>query len=222
MIATTYAGVLSEQGRHRQALAIYRDAVRTWPADTMLFHDLAVAAQRAGLRDEAARAERAAIALDSKNAAAHNGLGLLLVDANRIDEAKQAFELAVAADSSSAEYLANLGNAKRASGDRTGAEAAYRSALNVRPWCGQRAERPGGPAGRDRPGTRRHSLPGARDRLGREPLGGPPEPRDRPPDRRQPRCRGGGVSRGAGRGAPRSSRERQAAAELLASLNRKD
>ena len=96
---------MSEQGRHRQALAIYRGAVRTRPDDTMLFHDLAVAAQRAGLREEAERAERAAIALDSKNAAAHNGLGLLLIDANRVTEAMEAFELAVAADRSSAEYL---------------------------------------------------------------------------------------------------------------------
>jgi tetratricopeptide (TPR) repeat protein len=129
VIAATYASALSGQGRHRQALAIYRKAVRSWPGDSMLFHDLAVAAQRAGLRDEAMRAERASLALDPRNGAAHNGLGLLLIEANRVDEAKQAFTLAAAADSSSAEYLANLGNARRATGDRAGAEAAYRSAL---------------------------------------------------------------------------------------------
>ena len=129
LIAATYANALSTQGRHREALAIYRNAVRSWPGDSMLFHDLAVAAQRAGLGGEAARAEQAAIALDAKNGAAHNGLGLLHVEANRVVEARQAFERAVAADPSSAEYLTNLGNAKRASGDRAGAEAAYRSAL---------------------------------------------------------------------------------------------
>jgi Flp pilus assembly protein TadD len=129
LIAATYANALSTQGRHREALAIYRNAVRSWPGDSMLFHDLAVAAQRAGLGGEAARAEQAAVALDAKNGAAHNGLGLLHVEANRVVEARQAFERAVAADASSAEYLANLGNAKRASGDRAGAEAAYRSAL---------------------------------------------------------------------------------------------
>jgi Flp pilus assembly protein TadD len=129
VIAATYAKALSEEGRHREALAVYRRAIRMWTSDSMLFHDLAVAAQRAGLGGEAARAEQAAIALDAKNGAAHNGLGLLLVEANRVDEARQAFERAVAADPSSAEYLTNLGNAKRASGDRAGAEAAYRSAL---------------------------------------------------------------------------------------------
>jgi choline-sulfatase len=129
VITTTYARTLSEEGRHREALAIYRNAVRQWPRDSMLFHDLAVAAQRAGLSDEAARAEQAAIALDPGNGAAHNGLGLLLVESDRTGEATQAFERAAAADPSSAEYLSNLGNARRASGDRTGAEAAYRSAL---------------------------------------------------------------------------------------------
>ena len=129
VIASTYAKALSDGGRHREALAIYRRAVETWSGDSMLFHDLAVAAQRAGQRDEAARAEQAAIALDPNSGAAHNGLGLLLIEAGRVGEARQAFERAVAADASSAEYLANLGNATRASGDRAGAEAAYRSAL---------------------------------------------------------------------------------------------
>jgi arylsulfatase A-like enzyme/Flp pilus assembly protein TadD len=133
VVATTYASALSAQGRHREALAIYRRAVETWPGDSMLFHDLAVAAGRAGLRAEAARAEQAAIALDPKNAAAHNGLGLLLVEDGRADDARQSFERATAADPSSAEYLANLGNARRASNDRAGAETAYRAAIAADP-----------------------------------------------------------------------------------------
>jgi arylsulfatase A-like enzyme/Flp pilus assembly protein TadD len=133
VIATTYANALTAQGRHREALAIYRRAVAEWPGDTMLFHDLAVAAQRAGLHDEAARAEQAAIALDPKNAAAHNGLGLMLIEQGRAGEAAQAFERASAADPSSAEYLANLGNARRAVNDARGAEAAYRAAIAADP-----------------------------------------------------------------------------------------
>ena len=69
------------------------------------------------------------MALDPQNGAAHNGLGLLLVEDNRLDDARRAFERAVAADTSSVEYMVNLGNAKRASGNRSGAETAYRSAL---------------------------------------------------------------------------------------------
>jgi Flp pilus assembly protein TadD len=56
---------------------------------------------------------------------------LLLIEDNRFDDARRAFERAVAADTSSVEYVVNLGNAKRASGDRSGAETAYRSALEL-------------------------------------------------------------------------------------------
>ena len=221
VIAATYARALSEQGRHRQALAIYRSAVRTWPDDSMLFHDLAVAAQRAGLRDEAARAERAAIALDSKNAAAHNGLGLLLIDEDRVSEAKQAFELAVAADSSSAEYLANLGNAKRASGDRTGAEAAYRSALNADPGAANALNGLGVllvETGRARdaiPFLERAAASDATLWEARLNLGIAHQTAGNLDAAAK-------AYRAVFAGAPRSSRERQAAAELLASLTRKD
>ena len=133
VVATTFANALTAQGRHREALAIYRRAVAEWPGDSMLFHDLAVAAGRAGLADEAARAEQAAITLDPKNAAAHNGLGLLLIEQGRAGEAAQAFERASAADPSSAEYLANLGNARRAVNDARGAEVAYRAAIAADP-----------------------------------------------------------------------------------------
>jgi len=221
VIAATYARALSEQGRHRQALAIYRSAVRTWPDDSMLFHDLAVAAQRAGFRDEATRAERAAIALDSRNGAAHNGLGLLLVDANRIDEARQAFELAAAADSSSAEYLSNLGNAKRALGDRTGAEAAYRSALNADPGAADALNGLG--VLLVETGRAREAIP----LLERATASGV--------DLWEARLNLGIAHQTAGNldaaadayrtllaAAPRSSRERRAAAELLASLTRRD
>ena len=220
VIAATYASALSEQGRHRQALAIYRSAVRRWPDDSMLFHDLAAAAQRAGLRDEAARAERAAIALDPRNAAAHNGLGLLLVDANRIDEATHAFELAVAADPSSAEYWSNLGNAKRASGDRTGAEAAYRSALG---------SDPGSPDALNglgvllvETGRAREAVPFLERATASDPTLW--EARLNLGIARQ---MSGNLDAAATAyravlaGAPRSGRERQAAAELLASIGRK-
>ena len=136
VFASTYANTLSALGRHREALTVYRSAVRRWPHDSMLFHDLAVAAQRAGVRDEAARAEEAAVALDPGNAAALNGLGLIFVEENRQADASRAFDRAVAADGTSAEYVANRGNARRAAGDRSSAEQDYREALTLDPEWG--------------------------------------------------------------------------------------
>jgi arylsulfatase A-like enzyme/Flp pilus assembly protein TadD len=141
VMQTTYAMALKEAGRAQDALAIYRQAAGRWPTDATLFHDLAVAARDAegaasgaaarALREEATRADRAALALDPNSATANNGLGLLAIDAGHPGDAVKHFERAAALDSNNASYWANLGNARRATGDRTGAEQAYRRALDV-------------------------------------------------------------------------------------------
>ena len=138
---TTYAQALKEAGQAAAALASYRDAARRWPTDATLLHDLAVAARDAAnaahgpaatsLRDEAARADTAALTLAPNSAMAHNGLGLLAVDDNRAADAVKAFEQATTLDPNNAPYWTNLGNARRASGDAAGAEQAYRRALDV-------------------------------------------------------------------------------------------
>jgi len=115
------------------ALPIYRDALKRWPDDAALYHDLAVAARAAGEREEAMRAEQAALALDPEYPAALNGLGLLHVDAGRALDAATTFERAAKADPSNASYWTNLGNARRELGDVVGADAAYRRALDAEP-----------------------------------------------------------------------------------------
>ena len=75
----TYALALTDARRTADALAAYRAALRRWPQDAMLLHGLAVAARSAGRADEAMKAEQAVIAIDPTDAAAHNGVGLLLV-----------------------------------------------------------------------------------------------------------------------------------------------
>ncbi len=62
---------------------------------------------------------------------AHNGLGLLAADENRPRDAAAEFERATAIDPNNAPYWTNLGNARRAMNDRTGAEQAYHRALDV-------------------------------------------------------------------------------------------
>jgi arylsulfatase A-like enzyme len=141
---TTAARALKESGNTAQALTVYRAAARRWPTDATLLHDLAVAARdasasatgpsAAALRDEAIKAERAAIALSAASPAgalSHNGLGLIAIDEGRAQEAAAEFERAAALDPNNASYSANLGNARRAMGDRPGAERAYRRALEI-------------------------------------------------------------------------------------------
>jgi arylsulfatase A-like enzyme/Tfp pilus assembly protein PilF len=130
LFQSTYAQVLKDAGRAREAVAIYKDAVRKWPGDAALFHDLAVAAREAGDAAEASRAEQAALALDASSAMALNGLGLLHADTGRAADAAGAFEKAIRIDPTNASYWTNLGNARREMNDARAAETAYRRALD--------------------------------------------------------------------------------------------
>ena len=60
---STYARALKDTGRASAAVEIYKAAVRRWPAEASLYHDLAVAAHAAGDAAEALRAEQAALTL---------------------------------------------------------------------------------------------------------------------------------------------------------------
>jgi tetratricopeptide (TPR) repeat protein len=104
--------------------------VQRWPADASLYHELAVAARNAGDRGEANRAEQAALTLASDLPTAHNGLGLLQADEGRHADAVRSFTRATEIDPTNATYLANLGNAYRASGQLDRATDAYKKALD--------------------------------------------------------------------------------------------
>ncbi len=130
---STYARALASGGRKREALARFRAAVKRWPADATMYHELAVVARDLGLAAEATRAEEASLALNSQEPAAHNGKGLVLVDAGRHAEAARSFEEAVRLDPTNAVYYANLGNARRALADLAAAATAYRRALDLAP-----------------------------------------------------------------------------------------
>lgn len=126
---STWARAVSASGQPKRALRLYRQLVRRWATDAVLFHDMAVAAREAGDAVEARRAEEASLALAPEQAAPHNGLGLLHADAGQHDEARSAFAEAVRLDPTNVTYRVNLGNACRALGDLDGAERAYRTAL---------------------------------------------------------------------------------------------
>ncbi len=143
VIQTTLARALKDEGQTAAALTAFREAARRWPTDAALFRDLAATARQAAsaktgaaataLRDEAVRADQAAVAIDPDSGAAQNTLGLLAIESGQPDAAARAFEQATKLDSGNASYWANLGNARRATGDRAGAEQAYRRALEIDP-----------------------------------------------------------------------------------------
>ena len=130
---SSYARALQEVGNAGKAADVLRQAIDRWPGDSSLYHDLAVAALAAGDRQEAMRAEQAALAIQEDNPAALNGLGLLQANAGQVREAADAFERATAGDPSNASYWSNLGNARRDLDQLEAAETAYRRALELDP-----------------------------------------------------------------------------------------
>jgi choline-sulfatase len=130
---STYARALSDSGSAGAAVKIYRRAVAKWPDDASLFHELAVAARRAGRDDEALKAEQAALSVEPSLPSAHNGIGLLMIDAGRHADAVAAFDRATQFDPTNAEYWVNLGNARRAAGHLNEAGDAYRRASVLEP-----------------------------------------------------------------------------------------
>lgn len=128
----TYGRALKDAGQAREAVLVYQRAVARIQ-DASLFHDLAVAARASGNVAEALRAEQASLALDGKNPAALNGLGLMQIEQGQAKEAAVSFASAAALDPSNASYWTNLGNARRQVNELGQAEVAYKRALENDP-----------------------------------------------------------------------------------------
>jgi predicted O-linked N-acetylglucosamine transferase (SPINDLY family) len=97
-----------------------------------LFH-AALAHQRAGQPDEAARHYRRVLALRPDLIDAHLNLGAVLKDQGKLDEAAAQYRRALAVDPDFAEAHYNLGLVLKAQGQAAEAASCYRRALDLRP-----------------------------------------------------------------------------------------
>jgi tetratricopeptide (TPR) repeat protein len=87
--------------------------------------------------DQAAAEFRRAIALNPADAAAHNNLGLALLDLGRPDEARAAFEAALRVNPTYSTAHSNLGNHHFRRGQLAAAAEAYRAAIRLDPGFAQ-------------------------------------------------------------------------------------
>jgi tetratricopeptide (TPR) repeat protein len=87
--------------------------------------------RREGKLEEAAALYRRSLRQHADNVVLLNGLGLVLLDAGRPGEAREAFELAIQRSPRTPALLFNLGNALKADGDPAGAIARYKEALSL-------------------------------------------------------------------------------------------
>jgi tetratricopeptide (TPR) repeat protein len=124
---------LHQQGRMGEAEACYREVLATQPAHFDSLHLLGVVALQARQFVQAVELIGAAVAVDPRQAAAHNNLGNALDSLNRPQEAITSFDKAIALQPGDAEAWNNRGAAFRRLGQAEAAIESYDQALALKP-----------------------------------------------------------------------------------------
>jgi Flp pilus assembly protein TadD len=123
---------LSGQGRHKEAEAAYREAIRLRPDDPKAHNNLGNALYYQGRHKEAEAAYREAIRVQHDYPDAHSNLGDALSDQGRYPEAEAACREAIRLRHDYPEAHSNLGKALSGQGRYKEAEAACREAIRLR------------------------------------------------------------------------------------------
>src|SRR5690242_4285219 len=123
---------IHRKGRVREALALYGQVLEDYPTHPIPLHyaalatrqlnDLEKSAGRPSHDNEALRLMAASVAAAPENAAALHNFGKFLHDMGKIEDAKEAYEIAVQRNPEQGESWTNLGNVYGELGNRNRAE----------------------------------------------------------------------------------------------------
>jgi len=123
---------LARQGKGKEAFAAYGKALELDPACPSAHFNLAVAFVQMGALDRAESHYRQALP-GRPTAETHNGLGYVLAQQDRTDEAVRKFEKAIELDAAYTPAYNNLADALARGGKFTEAEAIYERSLALKP-----------------------------------------------------------------------------------------
>jgi tetratricopeptide (TPR) repeat protein len=118
-------------GRHAEARQSFTQATILDPTNAAYQVHLGHAARELGDLQAAEASYLRALAIDPRTPDALNGLGVVLVQTRRADQAVSRLEEAVALEPAFVEAQLNLGIARQEIGDRAGARAAYERVLQA-------------------------------------------------------------------------------------------
>jgi protein O-mannosyl-transferase len=138
MAHNNLGGVDSEQGRTREAIAQFEEALKIRPAFAEGHYNLALALDRSGRSPEAFDQYREALRLDPGYADAHYNFGNALLRAGRADDAIAELEQAARLRPGDANTRNNLAIALERSGRRDEAQAQFREAARLKAEGGPR------------------------------------------------------------------------------------
>ncbi len=124
--------VLERQGMFDEAVEQYRAALELDPESASARYNLGASLAREGEFEEAERHLR--VALEQKpNTQTHTGLGVVLMQLGRLEDAAAQLQSAIEADASNAAAYDHLGTIQIARGDLEAAAATYRDLTRNRP-----------------------------------------------------------------------------------------
>ena len=124
---------LYQEGKHEQAIASFREAIRIQPDFAVAYYVLGDALLEQGKLEEGIAALRDAIRQQPDNALALNRLGIGLSKQGKLEEAIAAYREAIRIQPNDADAHNNLGTALRDQGKLDEAIAEFREAIGIEP-----------------------------------------------------------------------------------------
>ncbi len=125
--------VLGNEGKYKEAVDAYKNAVRIRPGFAAAYYNLGFAYDETGMYQQAVEAYRQAVILRPDDADIYYNLGVALGKAGRYKEAVEAYGKAINVRPDYAEAHYNQGFAYNELGMYKEAETAYRQAVRIKP-----------------------------------------------------------------------------------------
>ena len=122
-----------KEGRHEDAIKIYRSILKIQPDNVIIYYNLGVTLRELGKIDEAEACYKRAIELKSDFILAHYNLGNTLKAQGKFEEAKVSFKKAIELRPDYIEAYYNLGSTFERLNKLNEAEASYKKVIELKP-----------------------------------------------------------------------------------------
>jgi serine/threonine-protein kinase len=127
------ADALIEGGQKAEGLALFEQLAKEKPDNPTLHYRRGYTLRKLGDVKGAIAAYTRVIEIETRNAGAHNNLGLALLLEKKVKEARFHIEKAIEIEPRDAQYRFNLGIALRVAGDLPGSIKAFQKAIDIEP-----------------------------------------------------------------------------------------
>ncbi|MBK20292.1 MAG: hypothetical protein CMM52_15785 [Rhodospirillaceae bacterium] len=124
---------LHRQGRHGEALPLYRAALEQAPQDPDILYLTGLCQLEMGEMEAGAQQMRALVAIQPRNAAAHHALGKALIELGKNDAARSHLQNALDINPNSSDSRIELADLALATGDAKRAGELYREGIKIDP-----------------------------------------------------------------------------------------